>query len=48
MYNSVVENEKNSTIEMHENCRRKHNGNAGKLQPMSKMNETSFLDPFLQ
>ena len=35
---------------MHENCRRKHNGNASSSQEaaaMSKMNETPFLDPIL-
>ena len=35
---------------MHENCRRKHNGNASSSEEaaaMSKMNETPFLDPIL-
>ena len=35
---------------MHENCKRKHNGNASSSQEaaaMSKMNETPFLDPIL-
>ena len=41
--------EENSTIKMHENCRRKHNGNAllrKQHQCQRWMNETSFLDLF--